>query len=110
MSIVWREMVAGATLTASAVSLYTASALTSATIQAATMNNPTGSPVTVNIYKVPAGMAADATTLICTRSVPAGAVVQANEAINHKLQTGTQIFASGLALTLNISGVEYIPE
>ena len=66
--------------------------------------------MTINLYKVPSGLAADATTKICTRIVPAGAVVMLNEAINHKLEGGTQLFADGLALTLNISGVEYVAE
>jgi hypothetical protein len=110
MAITWKEMVKAATLTGTSVSLYTAPALASGTIQAATVYNSTGAAIQVNIYKVPPGLAADATTMICTRSVPAGAVVQANEAINHKLQSGTQIFASGAGLTLNVSGVEYVPE
>lgn len=110
MAIAWREMVAGATLTGSATSLYTTPALTAATIQAATIYNSTGAPITVLIYKVPSGKAADITTLISTRSVPAGATVIANEALNHKLQAATQLFATGSGLTLNISGVEYVPD
>ena len=110
MSIAWKEMVAGATLTGVSTTFYTAPALTAATIQAATAYNSTGAPITLSIYKVPVGKGADITTLICTRSVPAGTTVQANETLNHKLQAGTQIFAVGNGLTLNISGVEYIPE
>lgn len=110
MSIAWREMIKGATLTGSPVALYTAPGLAMAAIQAATVNNPTGGALTFDLYKVATGLAADATTKICSRSVPAGAVVQAIESINHKLAPGTQLFAAGAGLTLNISGVEYIPE
>lgn len=110
MSIKFKEMVAGQTLTAAAVSYYAAPTLTSATIQAATVYNPTGAPVTVLIYKVPSGGSANASTLISTRAIPAGASLTPIEAINHKLEPGTQIFATGLALTLNVSGIEYIPE
>lgn len=110
MAVTFKEMVSAQTLTAAAVSYYTAPALTSASIQAATVFNPTGAAVAVTIYKVPAAGAANASTTICTRSVPAGATIQPNELINHKLEPGSQIFALGLALTMNISGVEYIPD
>lgn len=110
MSIIWREMVTGATLTSTIDPFYTAPSITSASIQAVSVYNPTGSPITFSLYKVPNGSSADSTKLICTRSVPSGALVMANEAINHKLQPGTQLYASGNGLTMNISGVEYVPE
>lgn len=110
MSIKYREMVKGALLTGSPVSLYTTPALSSAVIHAVSINNPTGAAVTFDIYKVPTGSAADATTKIDSRVIPALSVLPANNAINHKLETGTQIYASGAGLTLNISGVEYIPD
>lgn len=110
MAITWREMVNGQAMTGVAVSYYTTPALNSATIQAATVYNPTGGALTVNFYKVPPARAADATTLVCSRSVPAGATVPLNETINHKLQAGTQIFATGNGMTLFVSGVEYLPE
>lgn len=109
MSMKWREIIAGATLTGAPVSLFTAPDLTYETIQQATIYNPTGAPVTFSLYKVPTGLTPIAATLICTRAVAAGTTVTANEAINHKLEPGTQLFASGLALTLNVSGVEYVP-
>lgn len=110
MSLVFKEMITGTTLTGVASALYTAPALTSASIQAATVYNPTTAPVTLSFYKVPNAAAADNTTLIGTRSIPAGQTMQINEAINHKLQAGTSLNASGIGLTLNVSGVEYIPE
>jgi hypothetical protein len=109
MSITWKEMVSSA-ITGSAVTYYTAPVATAATIQAATAYNPTGSPVTVNVYKVPTARAADATTLICSRIVPAGATVTLNETLNHKLEAGSQLFASGAGCTLTISGVQYVAE
>lgn len=110
MAITWREMVNGAAMTGSAVSYYVTPTLNTATIQAATVYNPTAGALTVNFYKVPVSRSADATTLICTRSVPSGATVALNETINHKLQAGTQLFATGNGMTLFVSGVEYIPE
>lgn len=109
MSITWKEMVSGA-ITGSVVGYYVVPLSTSATIQAATAYNPTGAPVTVNLYKVPTARAADATTLVCSRTIPAGATAMLNEAINHKLEEGTQISASGAGCTLTVSGVQYIPE
>jgi hypothetical protein len=109
MAMKWREIISGATLSAAPVSLFTAPTLTYETIQQATVYNPTGAPITFALYKVPTGLTPVAGTLICTRSVAAGQCIQANEAINHKLEPGTQLFASGLALTLNVSGVEYVP-
>lgn len=109
MAMKWREMITGATLTASPVSLFTAPPLTYETIQQATAFNPTAAPVVFSLYKVPTGLAAGPETLICTRTVAAGQCAQANEAINHKLEPGTQLFALGLGLTLNVSGVEYVP-
>ena len=110
MAIAWKEMVNGVALTGAPATYYTTPVITAATIQAATIYNPTGGALTVNFYKVPTARAADATTLICTRSIPAGATVTLNETINHKLQAGTQIFASGNGMTLIVSGVEYVQE
>lgn len=110
MAVNFKEMVTGATLTGSAVSYYTAPSLTSGSIQAATAYNPTGSPVTILVYKVPSAGAAGSPNLVCSRAVPAGATVMLNELINHKLAPGSGIYASGLALTMNISGVEYVPD
>lgn len=108
MTTKYREMVAAATLTGSAASYYTTPGLTYAAIHAASVNNPTGAAVTVNIYKVPTSKAADATTKIASKSVGPG-TIQFPEIVNHKLEPGTQLFADGLACTLNISGVEFIP-
>jgi len=110
MSVTWKEMVKGSTLTATPTTQYTSPVLASAAIQAISVNNPTGGALTFDLYKVPPGMSSDQTTKICSRSIPAGAVTQPVEAINHKLSPGTQLFAAGVGLTLNISGVEYIPE
>lgn len=109
MSIAWKEMTSGATLTAVPTAQYSTPAGTSATIQAVSAFNPTAAPVTFAMYRVPTGKAADSTTCICTRVIAAGALIQGHEAINHKLAEGSRIMASGLGLTLNISGVEYVP-
>ncbi|WP_315809455.1 hypothetical protein [Pseudomonas sp. C9-3] len=108
--IAYKEMVAGQLLTASAVAYYAAPANTAAAIHAATVNNPTAAAVVCNLYKVPAAGTAGGPNKIATRTVPAGGTVTLFDAVNHKLQPGTQLYADGLGLGLNISGVEYIPE
>lgn len=110
MATKYKEMVKGVTLTGTAASLYQAPTLTSAAIHAASGNNPTGGAVTVNVYKVPSGSAADGTTKLVSKTVAAGKTVQFPELVNHKLEPGTQIYADGNGCTLNISGIEYAPE
>lgn len=109
MTTKYREMVAAQTLTGSAVSYYVTPGATYGAIHAASICNPTGAVVTVNIYKVPNGGSAGAPTKIASKSVSPGATIAAPEIVNHKLEPATQLFADGLACTLNISGIEYIP-
>lgn len=110
MPTTYKELVKAATLTGTAASLYTAPASTSAAIHAAAVNNPTAAAVTVNVYKVPTSLAADGTTKIASKAVPAGVPISLTDLINHKLEPGTRIFADGAGCTLNISGVEWIQE
>jgi hypothetical protein len=109
MTTKYREMVAGQTLTGSAVAYYTTPTSTYGAVHAVSVSNPTGSPVTVNIYKVPNGGTAGSPTKIGSKVVGAGVTISIPEVINHKLEPGTQIFADGLACTLNVSGIEYLP-
>jgi hypothetical protein len=109
MTTKYREMVAAQTLTGSAASYYTAPGGTYGAIHAGSICNPTGAVVAVNIYKVPTGGTANSTTKIASKSVGAGATIGVPEIVNHKLEPGTQLFADGLACTLNISGIEYVP-
>ncbi|HBO4891279.1 TPA: hypothetical protein VDV44_001499 [Pseudomonas aeruginosa] len=110
MSLTYSEMIRGQLLTATPTSYYSAPTNASASIQAVTANNPTGAAVVVDLYKVPSGSAADGTTKIASRTVPAGTTVTLFDALNHKLQSGTALFAAGNGCGLNVSGVEYIPE
>lgn len=108
MAISWKEMVSGAVLASSASITYTAPSGTSASIQAVSVYNPSALPVTFVLFRVPLNGDATDANRICSRVVPAGSVIQGHEAINHKLEPGTRIMASGLGLSLNISGVEYV--
>lgn len=109
MTTKYREMVAAQTLTASSVSYYTTPGGTYGAIHAGSICNPTGAVVTVNIYKVQSGGSAASATKIASKTVGAGATIAVPEIVNHKLEPATQLFADGLACTLNISGIEYVP-
>jgi hypothetical protein len=111
MTTKYREMVAAQTLTAAAsTALYVAPLLTYSAIHAVTAFNPTAAPVTVSLYKVAAGGSAGNPQLIASRVLSAGQVGSLNDAINHKLEPGTQLYALGLGTTLNVSGVEFVQD
>lgn len=110
MGIKYKEMISGQVLTGTPTAYYVAPAGTQATIQAATVSNPTAGVLTVDLHKVPAGGAASGTNKIASRTLPSGAVATLHDAINHKLESGTQLMAAGAGCGLTVSGVEYIPE
>lgn len=110
MTTKYKEMVKAVTLTGTATSQYTAPSATYASIHAASANNPTGGAVTLNVYKVPTGSVADGTTKITSKTIAAGRTGQLPDLVNHKLEPGTQIYADGSGCSLNVSGIEYIPE
>lgn len=110
MATTYKEMIKAVTLTGTAASYYTAPTLTSASIHAASANNPTGAPVTINVYKVPLTTTAGPTTRIASKVAPAGLPVHFPELVNHKLEPGTQLYADGLGCSLNVSGIEYVAE
>lgn len=106
----WKELVYGAVLDTGATTYYTAPDSTYATIQAVSVYNPTAAPVTFAMFRVRSGGVAEDANRICSRIIAPGAVLQAHEAINHKLEPLSRLMAQGLGLTMNVSGVEYIPE
>lgn len=108
MTINYKEMTSGSNLTASETTQYTAPAGTSASIQAVSVYNPTAAPVNFAMFRVPASSVAGDANRICSRIVAPGQLIQGHEAINHKLESGTRIMASGPGLMLNVSGVEYV--
>lgn len=110
MATTYKEMVKGASLTGTSTVLYTAPSATSSSIQAASVNNPTAGVVTLNVYKVPSGRAADGTTRIASKNVAAGATAQFPELVNHKLEPGTQIYADGNGCAISVSGIEYVKD
>ena len=105
MPLSYKVLVSGATLTGSAASVYSAATLTAASISAVSVNNPTGAPVTFELYL---GSAASPNTRIVTKSIPAGKSIPVSEAIGHKVEAGMQLFALGAGMFLTISGSEYV--
>lgn len=105
MTTTYKVLVKGAALSGSSASIYLAPALTSATISAASVNNPTGAPVTLNVYL---GSAAGNSTKVVSKSIPAGKAAPVSELIGHKVEPGMQLFADGNGMYLNVSGSEYI--
>lgn len=110
MATTWKKLVQGGTVTGTATAFYTAPGGTYATIQAASVNNPTAGVVVVNFYRVIAAGSATTANKIASRSVPAGATSQFPELVNVKFEPTDQLFADGNGTFLNVSGAEYVPE
>ena len=98
-----------ASTSGSPASYYTAPTATQAAIHAASVTNPTGSAVTCNLYLVPASGSATTANRIASRTVIAGATVTLQDAINHKIPSGYQLYADGAGCSFTVSGVEYVP-
>lgn len=109
MATIWKELVKGTALTGTSALMYTAPALTSATIQAASATNPTAGAVAVNIFLVPVGQSVGAAYRILSQNVPAGATANLSAIVNHKLEPGAMLYADGNGMNLTVSGAEYVP-
>lgn len=107
--ITWAQLVSAALLTGSPVVQYVADAGTYVTIQAASINNQSGGVATVNIYILASGGSAGDGTLVCSRNVADGAVVNLYEIVNFKLAPAGAIYADGDGCYLNIAGSINIP-
>ncbi|PZX29472.1 hypothetical protein C7416_104477 [Cupriavidus phytorum] len=108
MSIIWKPLVAGTLLTATADLYYTATGSNvTATITQASLYNKTAAAVDVFIYLVPSGGSAGDPTTVVKKNVAAGASASVPELIDHKLANGGKIYAKGLDVSLTISGAEH---
>lgn len=105
MALSYKVLVKGAALGATAGQVYEAATLTYATISAVSVNNPTGAPVTFELFL---GTTASNATRIVTKSVPAGAAIPISEAIGHKVEPGMRLFGIGNGMFLTVSGSEYV--
>jgi hypothetical protein len=105
MSIAWKPLTQSV-LAGAPAAKYTPAAAKQASIQSANAWNPTVVAVTLNVYLVPTGSAADDTTRVHQVSVPAGKSIQVLELLNLKIVTGWSLFADGVGVTLTITGAE----
>ena len=108
MSTIQLQLVTAQLLSSTPSSVYTTPGLTVASITAASVNNPTGSPVAVNFYRVPSAGSADDSTLIASINVPAGICTNVYALVNVKFDANTQIYASGDGCYINISGTQTV--
>lgn len=108
MTVTYKGLVQGASLTGPGAAVYTAPAATSANISAVSVSNPTAGVVALSMHIVPAGGTATNLNRIALKNIAAGAVVPVSEAVNHKLEPGEQLYASGAGLGLTVSGTEYV--
>lgn len=110
MATINKRLTEGTVLTASAVTQYTAPALTKCIIKKVTICNTTAAPQTCTIYLVPnAGTAGAANTVLSAKTIPANSVYEAFECENHVLEAGDfiQALASAISsLTFAASGIE----
>ncbi|MDN7558222.1 hypothetical protein [Burkholderia orbicola] len=73
-------------------------------IQAATAWNPTGSPVSVDVFIVPASGSAADPTHVGHVSAGAGRTGILVDLLNQTLQSGDALYAVGAGCTLTVSG------
>lgn len=95
-------------LTGSAAAVYTAPNATSATVTAASVWNPSASPVTVDLFIVASGGSAADATHIDRQVIPAASASTMYNAINQKLSSGAALFALGAGVTLTVGGAESV--
>lgn len=105
--ITWK-MLGQQVLTGAAALVYTAPSATAATVTAASVWNPTGAPVTVDLFLVPSGGTAIDGTHIDRQVIPAASASTMFNAINQKVAPGAAIFALGLGVTLTLGGAESV--
>ncbi len=98
---------ADAVLGAGLATLYTAPALTTATVRSAQFCNPTAGVVSLTVV-VQARSAGVARTLVSAHPVAAGETYPGYELLNLVLEAGGTVQASGLNLTAVLSGVEVV--
>lgn len=93
-------------LTAAATTQFTTAAGVQTTIHAATAWNPTGSPVTVQVFIIPNGGSATDATRVGNTQIGAGATGVLYDVLNHKVPPGGSVAAIGNGVTLTLSGAQ----
>lgn len=93
-------------LTGAAAQQFATSAGQQTSIQAATAWNPTGAPVTVQVWVVPPSGSASDATRVSNVQVGAGATQPLYDLLNHKVPPGGSVQALGNGVTLTLSGAQ----
>lgn len=108
MAITWKTL--GQTvMTGSVATIYSGpDAVTRTSVSAAQLWNPTGAPVTCNVYLVPSGGSATDATQVDRVIVPAASARTVFGLINQKVNPGASIRASGNGVTITVSGSESV--
>lgn len=107
MALTVKRLVPGSVLTGSPVTYYTAPANKFAQIKSITVANTTGAAVAVTLYVVPAGQTASAAYQVRpARVIDVNESYSCPEMVNHTIDAGGTIQASGAGLTLIVSGTE----
>jgi hypothetical protein len=107
MTITWKTLSQNV-LTGTPAAVYTATTPIQAAIHAAQVWNPTGSPVTVQVFIVPASGSATDATRVDNVVVAAGTALPVFGLINQKLSLGQSIYAAGNGVTLTVGGAESV--
>jgi hypothetical protein len=105
MTTTFKELGA-AVLTATPQAVYAPIANTQGAVHTASLWNPSGTPVVVDAFLVPPGGAATDATHVGRIQVPGAASVPFYDLVNMKLGPQSSIFASGLGVTMTLTGVE----
>lgn len=105
MAVVNKVLV-DAVATATLDSLYTAEALVTARVHAATITNPTGSAISVTMALI-ARSGASAITVVSAKSVAPAETLVATELLNQTIEPGGSIQVQGASLEVYISGLEF---
>ncbi|RQS88073.1 hypothetical protein [Burkholderia seminalis] len=104
MAVNWKTL--SQSVLGAAASVYAPAAGKQGAVHSANAWNPTAAPVTVNVFLVPNAGVADDTTRVHQVSVPAGKSLPLTEIINLKVVNPAALFASGVGVTLTITGAE----
>lgn len=107
MAITWKTL-GQQTLTGTPATVYTVPGSTQTAVHAAALWNPTGAPVTCDVYMVPVAGSAGDPTHVDRVIVPATSSGTFFNLINQKLGPGAQLFAAGNGVTFTVSGAESV--
>lgn len=105
MAVTRKKLVAGVQLTGTAATYYTAPASTRTLITACTLTNTTAGAVSVTLSL---GTDAAGTRVLSARSIAAGETYSVVGAVGQMMEAAEVLQASGLNVSLMVSGIEFV--